>query len=610
MARARARARPNASPIPPLMVYFGDMSAPMQKEQNPFTSGDAEHWSTDQWNAYVASESFIRHYTQGGLVDTDTLVKGIGLQGYLLLMEHCPHVVILEGKIVDADTSDGKKILGRALQEGTLPLETLVNAGILPGEKADDAMQDAISTFSDCMKDDSEWSEEEADEAMHWAPDQWREALRYSNFSKNFTSGGVVQIAKLHKADMPEQLINRMTERALNLVQVEDQVLDADTNPGIALLEKALYEGKVTLARLIKADIFTQNEALELHHSAVTFAERHLKKEAEWGEEERNTVLSWIPEQWDAFIDTVQFDSFVEGGILDIQLLKKQMGTETFGLMVERAHMLTEVGSEVVLASLPAGRKLLYEGVSEGKVSLKTLVRAGLLTQKEMEDRLAKAERTATSCFAKGAVWDSASVKEAQHWSTDEWDSALSGTDFLTRFIKNGVVQKDRFEGVMDDTLFRHMVAHSTFLLTVGEKIFDLRTPEGKAAVEELLWKGDILVSTGVAVGLISAEDAEALYKEARSVAKRNVREDTVWSDADRKLALAWSADQWNKALEAVNFSAVFTENGVVSRDKAIVAMGPPLYESMLRRSKYFATKGGLVYDLSTKEGRSAVTEN
>jgi len=83
-------------------------------DQNPFANGEAKTWTKNQWDKYIASEEFVRHYTEEGAVDAAKLVRAIGLPGYVLLMENCPHLVVYKEKIYNADTSEGREVLEQA----------------------------------------------------------------------------------------------------------------------------------------------------------------------------------------------------------------------------------------------------------------------------------------------------------------------------------------------------------------------------------------------------------------------------------------------------------------------------------------------------------------
>lgn len=564
---------------------------------------EATTWTKDQWNKYVESKEFIQYYTQKGVVDPAKLVKAIGIQGYLMLMENCPHLVVYDDTILDSGTREGRNILENLLKKGELPFSTLVEADIIPGNKADDLIQDAIAIASECLQPGAIWDNEAYEAAMLWAPDQWRECMRYSDFSKHFVHNGVVQISKLKKHDMPQELLNRMINRALNLVVVGRRVIDADTDAGIKILEQELVEGKVSLARLIEADVFTREEAIQLHQDAIEFAKEFLREDAEWTEEERKKVIPWIPEQWDALVDSTQFDAFTEDGFVEAQKLKTLMGAEIFNIVISKVHTLIEVGSRVIIASTAEGRKHLQEAAEHGKISLETLVYAGLFTNSDVQTMLEEAQKISQSCFKEGAKWDSLSTKDAMKWSSDEWDTAITGIDFAKRFVKGGIVHKDKFVGIMEDKLYRRMVERSSYLIPYNHKIIDIRTAKGKELAETGLWKGDVPIHTGIKMGFISRDQAAKLFSEARTIAVRNVQKDKMWSNEDRKLAVIWSEDQWDKALEVVNFSAFFTEEGVIDRDRAVVAMGPALFDAMVKHVDAFVTVGSTVYDASTKEG-------
>jgi len=574
-----------------------------QRTPNLFTSGEAKSWDKDQWNAYIASDEFTQHYTEKGVVDTGKLVQSIGLQGYLMLMENCKHLVVYKDKIYDADTPEGKDILEQAQKRGSLPLNLLADAEIISKEKADDAIQDAIGVVSSCFHTGGSWEEEDYNAAIQWAPDQWREGLRYSDFTDQFVSGGRVQLTKLGKTDMPSDLVDQMIDRSLNLIRIGDEVIDADTDEGIVLLENALVEGDVTLARLMEAEVFSKEEALQFHHDAVQFAEKHLQKDARWKEEEKKIVIPWIPEQWDAFVDTHQFDPFIEEGFVDVQSLKIVMGGEIFNIMISKVHTLVEVGARVVTNSTPEGRNLIQDAVSRGELPLRMLAYAGILTNSEIEKRLKEARRVSEVCFQEGAKWDTLSIKDSSKWSSDEWDAALDVIKFTDRFVKDGVVQKDRFKRIMENDLFNQMAKQSSYLIPLNNQIIDIRTQKGKEIAEKGFWDGKISVRTGVMMEFLGRDQAHKLYDEARGIAMRNFQEGKVWSDEDKEVALKWGADQWGKAMEVVNFSALFTKDGVIQRDKAVVAMGPELFSTMAERVEAFVTAGGVIYDASTKEG-------
>ena len=580
-----------------------------QQGRNPFTSGEAASWTKDQWNAYVASDEFIQHYTEKGVVDASKLAKTIGLRGYLMLMDHCPHLVVFEDIIIDADTHEGQEILGRALHGGELSLSVLTNAGILLGNKADDMIQSAITIGNICLQPGAIWDEDSYKEAMLWAPDQWRECMRYCDFKRNFVRGGIVQMSKLTKSEMPEELLDRMISRALNLVTVGDKVMDADTDAGVSLLENALADGRVGLARLIEAEVFTRAEAIQMHHDAVLFAEEHLHEEAKWAEEETKIVIPWIPEQWDAFVDTPQMDTFIDDGFVDVQRLKAVMGVEIFNIMISKVHILVETGTRVVTAVTTTGRKHLQEAVESGNVSLLTLVHAGVITQSDADKKIQEAVGIAQTCFKEGAEWDSVSEKDAMGWASDEWDAALSDIDFTKRFVKKGVVQRKSLIGIISNELYDLMAKRSTFLITIDHKVIDVRTAQGKELAESGLWNGDTPISTGIKLDLISRDQAGKLYEQAQAIAKANFQEEVVWSDEDRKIARKWSADQWEKALEMANFSALFTKGGIVDRDKVVVSMGPELFDVMVSRINAFVPIGTTVYDAFTKEGFNQLKE-
>ena len=586
------------------------MSEPNSNQaKNPFVNGEAENWTKDQWNAYVSSENFIRNFSEKGVVEPTQLAKAIGLKGYLMLMENCPHLVVYKDKIIDADTSEGKEVLEGVQLRGELPFPVLIEAGIISGDKADDRIQDAIGIAGMCLQPGGIWDDEAYTLAMLWSPDQWRESMRYSNFAKHFVRGGIVQIGRLKKTDIPSELLNRMIRRALNLVTVEDRVIDADTDEGVQLLEKYLVDGQVSLARLIEADVFTKSEAVKMHQDAVQFASDFLNRDTKWAEEDKKIIYSWIPEQWDAFVDTSQFDSFIEDGFVDAQRLKKLMGAELFNIMISKVHTLIETGARIVTASTASGKERLQEAVQYGQVTFSTLVRAGLYSQTEVDKKISEARKISELCFQEGAKWDSLSTKDAMKWSADEWDAATTGSDFVRKFVKRGILQREKFVGVMEEDLYSRMVKRSTHLIPFNHKIIDVHTANGKDLAETGLWDGDIPIHLGVKMGLISREQASSLHEEARSIAKENFQEDKKWNASDKKAALKWSEDQWEKALEVVNFSELFTENGIVARDRAVVAMGPALYDAMVKRIRAFVTIGSTVYDASTKEGYNYLKE-
>ena len=58
-----------------------------------------------------------------------------------------------------------------------------------------------------------------------------------------------------------------------------------------------------------------------------------------------------------------------------------------------------------------------------------------------------------------------------------------------------------------------------------------------------------------------------------------------------------------------MNFSELFTKHGVVDRDKAVVAMGPGLFDAMVKHVGDFVSVGSTVYDASTKEGYNWLKE-
>ena len=575
---------------------------------NVSAGGEGTGWTKDQWNAYVANKEFIQYYTEKGIVDTAKLVQTIGMQGYLMLMENCSHLVVYKDKVYHADTREGQNLLESVLKRGELPLATLAAAGIIPGDKADDLIQDAISIASECLQPGAMWDDEAYKDAMLWAPDQWRESMRYSDFARHFVHGGIVQLPKLKK-DMPPELLKRMINRSLNLVSVEEHVIDADTDEGIHLLERALVDGKISLARLIEADVFTRGEAVHMHQEAVTFAEKHLKKGVKWTEEERKSVASWIPEQWDAFVDTPQFDAFIEDGFVDVQGLKTLMGAQDFNIMLGKVHTLVDVGSRVITASTEAGERHLQDAAEHGKISLKSLVYAGVLTGTDVQKRIEEAQKISQFCFREGAKWDSLSERDAMKWSTDEWNAAITGIQFAERFVEGGIVQKDRFVGIMSTKLFSRMVDRSSFLIHLDNQVLDIRTARGKEFAETGLWGGEVPIHAGVEMGFIDRDQAAKLYEEAKTIASRNFREGVQWDEKDREAAKKWSQDQWEKALQVVNFSELFTKHGVVDRDKAVVAMGPGLFDAMVKHVGDFVSVGSTVYDASTKEGYNWLKE-
>lgn len=560
-------------------------------------------WTKEQWNTYVSTTDFIQRYTKGAEVDIGELISGIGPKAYMALMEYGTYVVPYNDKVIHAKTSKGAELLQRAFRKGELPLRTLSEAEIIKGNIADDLIQDAITVAGEFLEPNTDWDDDSFAAAMLWAPDQWRECIRYSNFRKHFVRGGMVQLAKLKKSGMPEELIDRMVSRALNLVQVGNHVIDADTDEGVVLLEKELAEGNVSLARVIQAEVFTRQEAINMHQEAIHFAEQHLHTNACWSEEEWDAVSPWIPEQWDAFVDSKEFDAFVEEGFVNIPSLKTVMGPHTVDAMLDKVHPLVEVDFRIVHATTKEGRKHLLQAMADGKILLRTLVRAGLLHKSEVEKKLTEARKISQACFQKGARWDSLSERDAMKWSPDEWDQAVSAISFSKMFTKKGILQKDAFNGLMSDRLYQRMVQRSTFLMPMGTDVVDVRTAEGKEIAESSLWDGNISVLIGLRLGLITRSQADELYEQARKVARNNIKKGKKWSEEDRELAKSWSEDQWQQALEATNFSAIYTENGKVNRDRAVVAMTPDLFDIMVDRTRAFVRIGSTIYDGFTREG-------
>lgn len=579
--------------------------------QNPFAGGKTPEWTHDQWNAFVAAPGFIERYAEPrqGTVDTGGLVRDFGMQGYLAILDHCPHLVVYKGKVIHADSRPGQDLLEKVLRRGELPLMRLAEAGILAGDKADDMIQDAITLADQFLLPGIVWDDDAYAAAMQWAPDQWREAMRYSDFPHHYEHGGIVQMTKFKKDEMPAELVERMVNRATNLVRVGDIVVDADTDEGIVLLEKALAEGKVTLARLIEAEVFTKEEALRMHHEAVTFAAEHLIPGGKWTQEERDKVTPWIPEQWDALVDTPQFDAFVKDGFVDVQSLKSLMGADLFNVMVAKAPVLFELGSRIVDSATVEGLEQVRVASENGEVPLKILMEIGILTQADADKKLADAEKIANSCFAEGSRWDARSVKDAMRWSCDEWEAALASAHFSERYVHKGVVQREKLLEIMPLELYERMSERTAFLIPLRKELFDLRTAHGKEEAEKALWSGDIDVHTGLKIGLLTRDQAENLYDQAREIARRNFQPGVHWNEEDTEKAKVWSADQWGKALEVVNFSELFTKNGIVNRDRAVVAMGPELFESMVRRVKDFRSMGSTVYDGTTHEGHEKIIE-
>lgn len=572
-------------------------------DKGPSPGDKALEWTKEQWNDFTDDSSFIERYVRGAEVNIDQLVSDIGPKLYMALMEKCTHLVSYKDKVIHSNTRIGMEILGKALRRGELPIRMLSDADIIAGDRADDLIQDAITIAGEFLEPNVEWDDDSYAAAMLWAPDQWRECIRYSNFRKHFVRGGVVQILKLKKSGMPEELMNRMINRALNLVRVENEVIDADTDEGVILLEKALAEGKVTLSRMIEAEVFTRQEAINLHQEAVHFAENNLHSKTQWTEEQRKVVIPWIPEQWDAFVDNVVFDEFVEEGFVNIPSLKTVMGPDMVDLLLDKVHTLVEVDSRIVHSTTKEGRAHLLRAIKNGKILLHTLVRAGFLHATEVEGKLREAEKIAKACFQKGARWDSLSERDAMKWSPDEWDAAISCIKFSDRFTKNGLVQKDAFTGLMSDALYMRMVQRSTYLVQLGADVVDVRTGEGREIAETKLWEGNISVHMGLILNLITRAQADELFEQAREVARRNIQKGKKWTKEDRELAKSWSSDQWQQALEATNFSAIFTDEGKVNRDRTIVAMTPELFDIMVERTHAFVRVGSTIYDGFTKKG-------
>jgi hypothetical protein len=560
-------------------------------------------WTKEQWNTYASTVDFTRRYTKGAEVDISELISGIGPKAYMALMEYGTYLVLYNDKVIHAKTYKGAELLRGALHKGDLPLRTLSEAEIIKGNIADDLIQDAITIAGEFLEPNTDWDDDAYAAAMLWAPDQWRECIRYSNFRKYFVRGGVVQAAKLKKSGMPEELISRMISRALNLVRVGKCVIDADTDEGVVLLEKELADGNVSLARMIEAEVFTRQEAINMHQDAVHFAEKNLHMDARWSEEEWDTVAPWIPEQWDAYVDSKEFDAFVEEGFVNIPSLKTVMGPHTVDTMLDKVHPLVEVDFRIVHAATKEGRTHLLRAMANGKILLRTLVRAGLLHKVEVEQKLMDARKISQACFQKGAKWDSLSQRDAMKWSPDEWDQAVSAISFSDMFTKKGILQKDAFNGLMSDKLYERMVQRSTFLMPLGTGVVDVRTEEGKEIAESSLWEGNISVHIGLTLGLITRSQADELYEQSRKVARYNIKKGKKWSEDDRELAKNWSEDQWQQALEATNFSAIYTEHGKVNRDRAVVAMTPDLFDIMVDRTRAFVRIGSTIYDGFTNEG-------
>ncbi|PIQ76448.1 hypothetical protein COU78_06375 [Candidatus Peregrinibacteria bacterium CG10_big_fil_rev_8_21_14_0_10_49_24] len=564
---------------------------------------EALEWTKEQWNEYTSSQSFIDTYVDGAEVNISTLIADIGPKKYLALMENGTYLVSFKDKVIHSKTRKGMEILGKALRRGELSIRKLSEADIIAGNKADDLIQDAITIAGEYLEPNADWDDDSYAAAMLWAPDQWRECIRYSNFRKHFVRGGVVQLPKLKKSGMPEELMNRMIDRALNLVRVENQVIDADTDEGVILLEKALAEGKVSLSRMIEAEVFTRQEAINLHQEAVHFAENNLHGSAQWAEDQRKVVIPWIPEQWDAFVDSVAFDEFVEEGFVNIPALKTVMGSDMVDLLLDKVHTLVEVDSRIVHSTTKEGRAHLLRAITNGKILLQTLVRAGFLHASEVEGKLEEARKIAKACFQKGARWDSLSERDAMKWSPDEWDAAINCINFAERFTKKGVVQKDAFTGLMSEALYGRMVQRSSYLVQLGTDVVDVRTREGRDVAEASLWEGNISVRMGLVLNLITRAQADELYEQAREVARRNIQKGKKWSKEDIELAKSWSPDQWQQALEATNFSIIFTDDGKVNRDRAVVAMTPELFDIMVERTHAFIRVGSTIYDGFTKKG-------
>ncbi|MDA1208957.1 MAG: hypothetical protein O2904_02910 [bacterium] len=574
--------------------------------ENPFADGVAEHWTAEQWNAFVSSTAFINNYTSGGVVNIDALVASIGTANYLLLLDHAKHIVQVGKKLISSDTEEGKHILTDELYEGNISLMTCVHAGVVSGNEADDRIQDAMTASDMCLRPKRDWDERNLFAAMHWSPDEWHEGMKYIGFSDTYSKGGILNSEKLLKY-MPKQLFDRMVNRATNLIHIDGKIIDADTVAGQKMVDKALVSGDVTLAVAIACGAYTKEEGIAMYKVAVAFAATHLLPDSTWGDVERAEAYSWINEQWDAFIDTPQFDVFVEKGIVDIRALHKVLGPKLFNHMVDRSKVLIEIRPYIIDIARLDGRKFVMDALAEGNARLAPLVRADLMTQEEMDRRIAVAEATGAQVFS-GAGWTDELRAVAMHWTMGEWDSALKVGGFSKKYTRNGQVDIVTLLADMGPELVERMVKRSIYLVDKNNGIIDGQTDAGAQIIEKGLWTGDTSVEEGLVLGLLSREDALKLFREAETLGKK-YREGGIWSEEDRASAMTWSADQWKRAVDRMELSLRYGQAGVLDSQKLTLAMGPKLFDAMIDRVDFLYRNGKNVIDSSTKEGEALLPQ-
>lgn len=561
-------------------------------------------WDTQKWRDFIATEKFIQGFVNEGTIDVTKLISEISVRGYLRLLDECAHLVVMNNAVIHADTKEGKEILHKAFVASQLPLETLVKADVLSSAKADDLIQEAIAIADEFLRPSKKkmWSDDAIIAAMHWTPDQWRESMKYVEFGKNWTKKGILDSEKIVQ-QMPDELYDRMIERAWRLMPIGRHIYDAATDAGSKVVQKAVADGECTLAAAIRAGVYTKEEAEEFHHAAVQFAKEHLSEGSVWPEALPQSVLNWIPAQWDAFVDTPEFDQYIVSGMVDSQRLKDHLGIQMYNTLIEKAPTLIEIGPRVVVSTVAEGRACIQDAFSKGDITLHSMIQARLLSEEEADSRIDAAAELAKEAFEEG--WSDDAKAVAFLWTPDEWDYALESIGFVRQNAGEGVVRIEGLRESMGDELLMRMVHQATNLVAIGDHVVAVDTPKGKEFALEGLWQGDVTVAKALQLEIITRDQATAMYDEVRTIAKEHFKKDVLWPEDIREAVVTWSADQWKLAFDIAEFQKWFDEEGKIARENLQKMVGEDVLKSMVAKTEFLVEEGDHLYDAGSCQGWS-----